>query len=158
MGRGRPLRDRRVGHAERTHVLGLLGNAYEAGVLPVGEYDARVAAVGAATRASQLRWQVSDLPPAYAWETPVPAAVEAPAGTWRVALILGIASVPFSMCGVGLVLGLLAVIASRNGRPRVGGPRVSMALVGRVFGIIGMALSVATLAAEYIVWHGRTSP
>ena len=53
--------DHRVGHAERTQVLGLLGNAYEAGVLPVGDYDARVAAVSAATYASELSLQVSDL-------------------------------------------------------------------------------------------------
>src|SRR5262249_14841585 len=121
---GRPVRDQRVGHAERTQVLGLLGNAYEAGGLPVGEYDARVVAVGAAPRASRLRLQVSDLPTAYAWGAPVPPVVEAPPGSGRVALILGIASVPFSMCGIGLVLGLLAVIASRNGGPRTGRPRV----------------------------------
>ena len=59
---------------------------------------------------------------------------------------------------VGLILGLLAVIASRNGGSRTGGPRVSMALIGRVFGIIGMALSVAALAAVFIAWHGRTGP
>jgi len=185
-------------------------------------------AVGAATRASQLRLQVSDLPAAYAWEEPTPVAVEAPPGSGRVALILGIASVPLSLCGIGLVLGLLAVIASRGGgsraggaavgrpspgalsagalptgalsagalpagapptgalstgapptgalpagapptgalstgaprggRPLLGGSRVSMALVGRVFGIIGMALSAAALAALYIACHGQTGP
>jgi hypothetical protein len=35
---------------------------------------------------------------------------------------------------------------------------VSLALVGRVSGIIGMAPAVAALAAEYLVRHGRTSP
>jgi len=162
-GRGRPLRDQRVGHAERTQVLGLLGNAYEAGVLPVGEYDARVVAVGVATRASQLRLQVSDLPPAYSWGAPAPAVVEAPAASGRVALILGIASVPLSVCGVGLVLGLLAVIAGRGGGPRAGGVRaggmrLSAALIGRVFGLVGMALSIAALAAAFLAWHGHTSP
>jgi hypothetical protein len=163
------LKDQRVGHTERTQVLAVLGNAYEAGVLPVGEYDARVAAVGAATHASQLRLQVADLPPPYSWDAPTPAAppsggaharpaAEAPARTGRMALILGIASVLFSVCGIGLVLGLLAVLASRSGGARADRPRISMALVGRVFGFIGMALSVAALAAAFLAWHGRTSP
>ncbi|MCU7722700.1 DUF1707 domain-containing protein [Actinoplanes sp. KI2] len=228
------MKDQRVGHAERTQVLGLLGNAFEAGVLPVGEYDARVAAVGGATRASQLRLQVADLPPPYAWGaagTGLPdhppgrhaagahrphaangaparaagsaisagSAVSAPGtaisepgtaisepgtaisepgtaisepGTavsagrpavsaprsGRGALILGIASVLFSVCGIGLVLGLLAVIAGRSRGPRAGRPRISMALVGRVLGLIGMALSVAAIAAAFVAWHGRTIP
>jgi hypothetical protein len=33
-----------------------------------------------------------------------------------------------------------------------------MALAGRVLGLIGMALSVAALAAAYVTWHGRTIP
>ncbi|WP_433290632.1 DUF1707 SHOCT-like domain-containing protein [Actinoplanes sp. CA-030573] len=147
------MRDRRVGHAERTQVLGLLGNAYEAGVLPVGEYDARVAAVGSAGYASQLRLQVSDLPPAYAWKEPVSAGAPERSGTGRIALILGIASVPMSMCGIGLVLGVLAVVAGRTAGPADGGPRVTSALVGRVFGIIGIALSLAGLAAFYLAWR-----
>jgi hypothetical protein len=134
-------RDHRVGHAERTQVLGLLGNAYEAGLLPVGEYDARVAAVGTATHSSQLRLQLSDLPSAYTWRhAPSP---EPATAAGRVALILGIASVPLAICLVGGILGILAVIASRNGGPRPGGPRVTAALIGRVFGILGIALSLA---------------
>jgi hypothetical protein len=137
-------------------VLGLLGNAYEAGVLPLGEYDARVAAAGSATYASQLHLQVSDLPSAYAWGEPAPAAATGPpSGTGRVALILGIASVPFSVCGIGLVLGVLAVIAGRSPGPR---PGVTTALVGRVFGVIGIALSLAAIAAVLLAWRGHTSP
>ncbi|MFI5892326.1 DUF1707 domain-containing protein [Actinoplanes sp. NPDC051513] len=148
-------KDRRVGPAERTQVLGLLGNAFEAGVLPVGDYDARVAAVGTATHASQLRLQISDLPSAYAWGESTVTVTEPPAGAGRIALILGIASVPLSICGIGLVLGLLAVIASRTPGPRRG---VSAALIGRVFGVIGMALSLAALAAFFFAWRGQTGP
>ena len=134
-----------MGHAERTQVLGLLGNAYEAGVLPAGEYDARVAVVGAATHASQLHLQVSDLPPAYAWGPP--SAGDDP-GAGRIALILGIASVPLSLCGIGLVLGVLAIVA---GRAR--GTRGAAALLGRVFGVLGIALSLATLTAAVLAWR-----
>lgn len=132
----------RAGHAERTQVLGLLGNAYDAGLLPVGEYDSRVAAVGAATHMSQLRLQISDLPPAYAWGKPDPPPAEPSLAAGRVALILGIASVPLSLCVIGGVLGILAVIAGRNA-----GPGVTAALIGRVFGILGIALSLAALLA-----------
>ena len=149
------MKDRRVGQAERTQVLGLLGNAYEAGVLPLGEYDARVAAAGSATYASQLRLQISDLPPAYAWGEPSPVpATEPPPGSGRVALILGIASVPLSVCGIGLVLGVLAVIAGRSPGPRQG---VTIALVGRVFGVIGIALSLAAITAVLLSWNGRAN-
>ena len=144
-------KDRRVGPAERAQVLGLLGNAFEAGVLPVGEYDARVVAAGTATYASQLRLQVSDLPSAYAWgESSLAGVSEPPAGAGRVALILGVASVPLSICGVGLVLGILAVIAGRG--PRRG---VTIALIGRVFGIIGIALSLAALTTVLLSISNR---
>jgi hypothetical protein len=140
-------RDQRVGHAERTQVLGLLGNAHDAGLLPVGEYDVRVAAVGTATYASELSRQVSDLPPAYAWASPAPPAspaspVEQRPASGRIALILGIASVPLAICLIGGILGILAVVASRNAAPGL-----SPALIGRIFGIVGIALSLAAGAA-----------
>jgi Domain of unknown function (DUF1707) len=134
--------DQRVGTAERSQVLGLLGDAHEAGLLPTGEYDSRVAAVGSATYASQLRLQVSDLPPAYTWsERAAPAPEPSPAAA-RIALILGLASIPLSVCVVGGVLGVLAVVASRNA-----GRGVGPALLGRIFGLVGAALSVAALIA-----------
>src|ERR1044072_7127808 len=102
--RGRPDAAGRVGPAERTQVRGLIGNAYEAGLLPVGEYDSRVAAVGAATHVAQLRLQISDLPPAYAWGQPDPPPADPSPAAGRVALILGIASVPLSLCVTGGVL------------------------------------------------------
>jgi hypothetical protein len=142
-------RDQRVGHAERTQVLGLLGNAYEAGLLPVGDYDARVAAVGTASYASQLSLQVSDLPPAYAWGRPA----EPPRASGRIALILGIASVPLSVCLIGGILGLLAVIASRGA-----GRGVTPALIGRIFGIVGIALALAAAFALIYASRARLGP
>lgn len=138
-------RDQRVGPAERTQVLGLLGNAYEAGLLPSGDYDARVAAVGTATRESELRSQIADLPAAYTWG-PV-SEVNPAAG--RVALILGIASVPLSVCVIGGILGTLAVIASRNA-----GRGLGAAMIGRVFGALGIVLSIAAgIAVIYALNH-----
>jgi hypothetical protein len=57
-------------------------------------------------------------------------------------LILGVASVPFSICLIGGLHGMLAVIAGRGGGPVPGGPRATAALIGRVFGILRIALSV----------------
>lgn len=132
------MRGPRIGNAERTHVLGLLDGAHTAGLLPMEQYDSRVAQVGTATYASELADQVADLPPPYTWTLPPP-----PPAAGRVALILGIASVPFSMCLIGGILGILAVIASRG----VARGRVSAALIGRVFGVVGVALSIAAGAA-----------
>jgi hypothetical protein len=145
------MRDARIGHAERTEVVALLNGAYDAGLLPVETFDERVAAVGSATYASELRAQLGGLPSAYAWAPPAPQAPPTAAG--RVALILGIASVPFSFCLIGGVLGLLAVIASRRGGPA--GSRVTAALVGRVFGIVGMVLS---LGAAFALVYARSHP
>jgi hypothetical protein len=132
------MRGPRIGNAERTHVLGLLDGAHTAGLLPMEQYDSRVAQVGTATYASELADQVADLPPPYTWTLPPP-----PPAVGRVALILGIASVPFSMCLIGGILGILAVIASRGAARG----RVSAALIGRVFGVVGVALSIAAGAA-----------
>lgn len=132
------MRGPRIGNDERTHVLGLLDGAHTAGLLPVEQYDNRVARIGTATYASELADQVADLPAPYTWKLPPP-----PPAAGRVALILGIASVLLSMCGIGAVLGILAVIASRGSTRG----RVTSALIGRVFGILGIALSAAAVAA-----------
>jgi hypothetical protein len=150
------VRDTRVGTVERTQVLGLLGEALDAGLLPIEEYDARVVAVGTANHAAELRRQLGDLPPEYAWEEPdatLPAAdrgsATKPASTaaGRVALILGIASVPLSICVIGGILGVLAVLASARSSPPAAGRRITAALVGRVFGILGIVLSIGALIA-----------
>jgi uncharacterized protein DUF1707 len=152
------VRDHRVRPAERTQVLGLLGNAFEAGVLPLGDYDARVAAVGTATHASQLQLQVSDLPPAYTWGEMPPLPPDTTPVSGRLALVLGLASVPMSVCGIGFLLGLLAVIASRGGGPQPGGPRVTPALIGRIAGLLGITLSIIAVIAVLIARGTRTSP
>jgi hypothetical protein len=150
------MRGRRIGQIERTHVLGLLNGAYEAGVLPVTEYDGRIARVGTATYAGDLRDQLAGLPPPYAWDEPP--APPPPAASGRIALILGIASVPLSLCAVGGIFGVLAVIASRNAVPAAGGARVNAALIGRVFGILGMALSIGAVAAFVYARNTRLGP
>jgi hypothetical protein len=150
------VRDTRVGTVERTQVLGLLGEALDAGLLPIEEYDARVVAVGTANHAAELRRQLGDLPPEYAWEEPdaTPPAADRGSATkpgstaaGRVALILGIASVPLSICVIGGILGVLAVLASARSSPPAPGRRITAALVGRVFGILGIVLSIGALIA-----------
>jgi hypothetical protein len=137
------VRDERVSVAERSEVIARLTTALDEGRLDLAGYDARIAAVGAATYASELAAQLSDLPPEYAWRPPA-AAVPAAAGRGygRAALILGILSLPTAFCVAGGVLGIVAVVLSfRGDRPRGFGP----ALYGRVFGIVGVVLSLGAL-------------
>jgi hypothetical protein len=159
------VKELRVGHAERAQVLGLLGEALDAGLLPIEEYDARVVAVGTADHAAELRRQLGGLPPQYTWEAadPAPSAAPDPGSTatpastaaGRVALILGIASVPLSICVIGGILGILAVVASVRGAPPAPGRRITAALVGRVFGILGIVLSAGALIA---LLYARSHP
>ncbi|HEY0002172.1 MAG TPA: DUF1707 domain-containing protein [Actinoplanes sp.] len=150
------MRGHRIGHDERTHVLGLLNGALEAGVLPVAEYDARVAQVGSATYAGELRDQLADLPQPYAWDEPPDP--PPPAVSGRVALVLGIASVPLSICVLGGILGILAVLASRNATPAPGGPRINAALIGRIFGILGIVLSIGAISAILYARNNQLGP
>ena len=136
------MSDVRVGNAHRTEVIDLLSRALGEGGLPLDEYDRRVAAVGAATYASQLSAQLGDLPAGYAWSPhafPPPVTPHPPHASGRTALILGIVSLPLSMCLVGGILGMLAVVYSRRGPAARGfGP----AMIGRVFGIVSILLSL----------------
>jgi truncated hemoglobin YjbI len=52
----------RIGDAQRTEVLNLLGQALEEVYLDLGEYDQRITAATAAETADQLVDQVADLP------------------------------------------------------------------------------------------------
>ncbi|MGX6607237.1 DUF1707 SHOCT-like domain-containing protein [Micromonosporaceae bacterium Da 78-11] len=146
------VRDDRIGHAERAEVVGMLGWSLDQGHLPLVEHDLRVAAVGTATYAWELSDQLRDLPVSDGWrpifaDEPPPGRPPSP-GAARAALILGIVSLPLSFCVIGGVLGVLAVVASvRAGRPLPGDRRIGSALIGRILGIIGIALSVAALAA-----------
>jgi hypothetical protein len=145
--------DVRVGNAQRTEVIDLLSRALDAGGLPLDEYDRRVAAVGTATYASQLTAQLSGLPAGFAWSPhpfPPPVAPHPVTSYGRTALILGIVSLPLSMCLVGWIFGILAVVYSRRGPARGFGA----ALIGRVFGIVGILLSVgAGLAVLFALNH-----
>ena len=132
--------DERVGNAQRAEVIDLLTRALEGDSFDLAEYDRRVAAVGVATYASELHAQVGDLPPEYGWRphAPAPPVTPRPGGTrGTAALVLGILSLPFSMCLVGWIFGILAILYSRRAAKGVG-----PALFGRVFGIIGIVLSV----------------
>ncbi|MCA2218962.1 DUF1707 SHOCT-like domain-containing protein [Jidongwangia harbinensis] len=153
------MRDQRVGSTDRAEVIGLLGRALEKGHLTLPEHDARVVAVGTATYASELLDQLSDLPPEYAW---LPAAAIAPApgpagpgSSGRAALVLGILSLPTSFCVLGGLLGAVAVVLSLRGPRRPGwGP----ALIGRVLGLVGIALSSVALVALVLALGGDTGP
>jgi hypothetical protein len=151
-GRRDPLvRDERVGSAQRTEVIDRLNRALDDGVLALGDYDVRVAAVGTATYLSDLLAPLRDLPPEYGWQPhpvaappPGPPAAAVPR-SGKAALIFGIASLPLSICFVGGLLGIVAVVLSlRGGR---GQPGFSAALLGRMFGIVGILLSIGATVA-----------
>jgi Domain of unknown function (DUF1707) len=142
------MKDPRVTGTDRTEVIALLNRALDEGHLTLSEYDSRVIAVGTATYASELVGQLEDLPPEFAW---LPIAIVAPppesrpeARSGRAALVLGLLSLPTSFCLLGGVLGLIAVVLSLR-RPRR--PGWSPALIGRVFGIVGMVLSIGAVLA-----------
>lgn len=154
------MKDPRVTGSDRTEVIALLNRALDEDHLTVSEYDSRVIAVGTATYASELVGQLEDLPPEFAW---LPAAVVAPppeaqpeARSGRAALVFGLLSLPTSFCLVGGVLGLIAVVLSLRGPRR---PGWNPALVGRVFGIVGMVLSTgAAIAFVMALTRTGTAP
>jgi hypothetical protein len=149
------VRDERVATAERAEVIALLGRALDEGRLALAEHDARVAAVGSATYTSELLTQLRDLPPEYAWLPPaaVAPAPRAPAG--RAALIVGLLSLPTSFCIVGGILGIAAIVLSLRGERRTG---VTPALLGRVFGIVGVVLSLGALFALVYALNNSVGP
>ena len=130
---------------DRVEVIGLLNRALEQGDLPLGDYDHRVAAVGSATYLSELLTQLRDLPPEYAWLPP--AAVAPPPRSGRAALVLGLLSLPASFCVVGGLLGVAAVIMSLRGERTRG---LSANLLARVFGIVGVIMSIGAAASLVI--------
>jgi len=145
-----------VASDDRTEVIGLLNHALEQGDLPIDDYDHRIAAVGTATYASELLAQLRDLPPEYAWLPPAAVAPPAePARSGRGALILGLLSLPASFCVVGGVLGVAAVVLSLRGERQSG---LSAKLMGRVFGIVGIVMSIGAAAALVIATRAGTAP
>jgi hypothetical protein len=159
--------DARIGHGERTEVIFLLGRALDEGLIPVEEHDARIAEVGSAIHASQLRHELADLPEAYAWgpaELPdfgedAPFAAPAPSSAGRTALTLGLLSVPLAFCVVGGLVGAAAVVMSfRAPRPGPGKRRSGAALAGRVLGVVGVLLAAGVVVAVEVVRHARFGP
>jgi hypothetical protein len=153
-----PGDDERVGNAQRAEVIDLLTRALDDAGLALDDYDRRVAAVGTATFASELQAQVRDLPDAYGWrphEFAPPVGPEHPVRSYeKTALILGIVALPLSVCLVGWIFGILAVLYSGRGRPRGFGP----ALLGRIFGIIAIVLSAGAGIALFVAARSGTSP
>lgn len=149
------MRDERVATAERSEVIALLGRALDDGHLTVAEHDTRVAAVGTATYTSDLLRTLSDLPPEYAWLPAAAVAPARPAGTGRAALIVGLLSVPTSFCVLGGILGVVAIVLSLRGERR---PGFTPALVGRVFGIVGVVLSLGALLALVYAMNNSLGP
>jgi hypothetical protein len=153
------MRDERVDSTDRTEVIGLLSRALDEGRLPMDDYDHRVARVGTATYASELLNQLQDLPPEYAWlprtVVATAAAERRPAASGRAALVFGILSLPTSFCVVGGVLGIIAVVLSLRGERERG---LSPALVGRVFGIVGIVLAVGALIALVVALNSSAAP
>ena len=132
------MSNQRADAAHRADALAALSRALDDGRLPVGEYDSRVAAIGSATYVPELAAQAQQ----FGWQPPSPSpAAAAPYG--KIALVLGILSVPFAVCLVGLILGGLAIVYSVRAHETRFGP----AMIGRVFGIIGVALSLAAGSA-----------
>src|SRR3954452_20378091 len=148
------IMDVRAANDQRAEVLDRLTRALDTRALPIDEYDRRVAAVGTATYVSELVAQLRDLPPEYGWHPHPAAAPVAPRGganPGRTALVLGIVSLPLSFCLTGWVFGILAIVHSRRGQARGFGP----AMIGRVFGIIGIVFSAA---GGFSVWYVLSHP
>ncbi len=142
----------RAGNDQRAEVLDRLTRALDSRALAMDEYDRRVAAIGTATYVTELVAQLRDLPPEYGWQPHPVATPIAPNGgsrPGRTALILGILSVPLSLCLVGGVFGILAIGYSRRGPARGFGA----AMIGRVLGIVGILLSAA---AAFAMWYAFT--
>jgi hypothetical protein len=149
------MREERVGNSQRTEVIGLLGQALDDGALALDDFDGRVIAVSSATHACDLRAQVDDLPSPYAWRPhpvekppPEPPSPSASPRSGQAALILGIASVPLAACFVGALLGVAAIALSLRVPTR---PGLSAALLGRIFGIIGILLTAGALTAALLI-------
>ena len=141
----------RVGHAQRTTVLDLLGRAAAEGYLDLDEYEGRVAAVTVSRTVSDLYAVVGDLPPQFRWD-PAQAMPKSrqdrereSAGSMALmSVILGAVSIPTSLCiGTGGLLGLLAVALARKGM--LDDESRQKAVIGMVLGIIGFAMSLGVV-------------
>ncbi|MGI5149217.1 DUF1707 SHOCT-like domain-containing protein [Plantactinospora sp. CA-294935] len=165
----------RVGTAQRGTVLDLLSRALEEGYLELAEYEERMVSVQAARTVADLTRPLADLPAQFRWYPHPPAgAATAPlvrpsvgrpgqagqlgqAGTergeerdtWVAALILGIVSLPLSLClGAGVLPGTVAILL---GRPRRGRSHQVRATIGMVLGVVGVALSSVMIVSAFVI-------
>ncbi|NJC71646.1 DUF1707 domain-containing protein [Planosporangium thailandense] len=161
--------DERVGNEQRAQVVGLLGAAVEQGYLTLDEYDERTVAATQAKTRSVLQAQVADLPAQFRWGTRAPGQQPVPgrgsghpaddnAATCAVAsLVLGVVSIPLSLCLVGWLFGLGAVVLSVPGARSAG--TWNRAVVGRVLGSIGILLSALLVVLVTAAgWAGHGGP
>src|SRR5579859_3522913 len=124
-----------------------IGNVQRTGTLD--EYEQRLAAITNARLASELTAQLADLPPQFRFDPgrPLPATPAPADGNVRnlavAALVLGIASIPLSICLVGGLLGIASTFLNVPGSRGTSG--WSMALIGQVLGIVGIVLSLGVL-------------
>jgi hypothetical protein len=140
----------RVGREHREAVVELLTQALEAGYLDLSEFDVRMQAVTSAKVVGELVSQVKDLPPQFHWfpsMTKIESTKEPQAGLKLshvpltvITFILGIFSVVFSLCGVGGILGVAAVILSYTAERETENSRI-FRLWGRWTGWAGIGLS-----------------
>ncbi|WP_346259641.1 DUF1707 domain-containing protein [Plantactinospora sp. ZYX-F-223] len=162
----------RVGTAQRGTVLDLLSRALEEGYLELAEYEERMVSVQAARTVADLTRPLADLPAQFRWYPHPPAGAAAaplvrpPGGrpgqlgqvgtergeerdTWVAALILGIVSLPLSLClGAGVLPGAVAILL---GRPRRGRSHQVRATIGMVLGVVGVALSSVMIVSAFVV-------
>ncbi|MFI2712227.1 DUF1707 domain-containing protein [Micromonospora sp. NPDC018662] len=142
-------RNERIGTAHRVAVLENLSKALEQGYLELGEYEQRMMAVQSAKTINDLLSQVVDLPAEFQWNPQNGGSRQAyqvvnpgqPRSNAPLALGLGIASVPVSVCfGIGLILGGTAIFLGRQGLKS--GENFSYSLVGIIMGAVGVVFSL----------------
>ncbi|GAA1817452.1 DUF1707 domain-containing protein [Planosporangium flavigriseum] len=148
--------DERVGHQQRGQVLERLSAAAGQGYVMPEEYEERSAAASTAKTVSVLLAQVADLPVQFQWdpypdrkkprkrernEPPTAKEIERYA---LLTLVLGILSVPLAFCYLGWISGIGAIVASRKSGGR------SEANTGRVFGSIGIILTVIVVIVRHV--------
>lgn len=154
------MEDERVGNQQRTQVLDLLSSALEQGYLTLQEYEERMAVATDAKMVSDLQRQTADLPSQFRWDPrakpqqtgaarPNRPATDDNVRTFAItSLVLGIVSIPLSLCLVGGLFGITAIFFSIPASKGASG--WSKALVGRALGIIGTVLSVGVAVLALI--------
>jgi len=147
-----PKVDERVGNAQRTTVLELLGRALEEGYLDLDEYEARLTRVTEGKTVAALHAQVADLPPQFHWDPFQPPSKarqeqkqdqdkDSASAMALASIVLGAASIPRSVCfGAGGLAGIAAVFFARKGLRHDSGR--TKAIVGLALGILGIVLSI----------------